>query len=224
MGSFLPGSIENVFEEDAPPKQYRNPFLTNAMANLNMIDTIGSGIKRMYLMQRERFSPMPTYELKEKEVTVRISGKILNPFYTNFLRQAKDIDLNSIILLDYVQKGIMISKEAHQLLKTQKLVEGRYPNIHLSSKVHEALDLKAEYIKKRGLDSRHYETLIIEYLRKFHRASRKDIDDLLVDKLPDLLDYAQKRNKIRNLLYGMSKKKGILLNDGTLKNPIWRLS
>ena len=50
------------------------------------------------------------------------------------------------------------------------------------------------------------------------------IDDLLMDKLPDLLDYDQKRNKIRNLLYGMSKKKGVLLNKGTFKNPIWRLS
>lgn len=224
MGSFLPGSIEKVIEEDAPPKQYRNPFLVNAMANLNMIDTIGSGIKRMYMTQRERFFPMPTYDFNDQEVTVHIYGKILNLSYTKLLRSMDDIDLNAIILLDYIQKEMKISKEAHKFLKNQKLVEGRYPNLHLSSDVHEALDKKAEYIKKRGLDSEHYETLVIEYLKKFKKASRKDIDDLLLDKLPDVLDYEQKRNKIRNLLYQMSKKKGVLRNEGTLVNPVWRLS
>ena len=224
MGSFLPGSIEKVIEEDAPSKQYRSPFLISAMVNLNMIDTIGSGIKRMYLTQRERFFPMPTYDFKPEEVTVRIFGKILNASYTQLLREHDDIDLNSIILLDYVQKKIKISKEAHQLLKNRKLVEGRYPNIHLSSEVHEVLGRKAEYIKKRGLDSGHYEKLVIEYLRKFKQASRKDIDELLMDKLPDLLNYEQKRNKIRNLLQRLSKKKGVIQNNGTFKNPEWGLS
>ena len=30
---------ENVINNDAPESQYRNPFLANAMVNLNMIDT-----------------------------------------------------------------------------------------------------------------------------------------------------------------------------------------
>ena len=33
---------------DAPPEVYPNRFLAEAMVNLNMIDTIGSGIKRMF--------------------------------------------------------------------------------------------------------------------------------------------------------------------------------
>lgn len=39
-GSFIPGTVENVIRMDAPPDQYRNPFLATAMVNLNMIDTI----------------------------------------------------------------------------------------------------------------------------------------------------------------------------------------
>lgn len=46
LGSFIPGSIENVIERDSPEEYYRNQFLANAMVNLNMIDTIGSGIKK----------------------------------------------------------------------------------------------------------------------------------------------------------------------------------
>ena len=55
LGHFIPESVEAVILRDAPPEKYRNPFLAQAMVNLNMIDTIGSGIKRMFLKQRQRF-------------------------------------------------------------------------------------------------------------------------------------------------------------------------
>jgi ATP-dependent DNA helicase RecG len=44
-GSFIPSSVEEVVIADAPEPTYRNPFLVEAMINLNMIDAIGSGIK-----------------------------------------------------------------------------------------------------------------------------------------------------------------------------------
>ena len=47
-GEFLPGSVESVIESDMHARYYRNAFLAQAMANLNMIDTVGSGIKRMF--------------------------------------------------------------------------------------------------------------------------------------------------------------------------------
>jgi len=46
LGSFIPGSVEHVIHSDAPESRYRNRFLTDAMVSLNMIDTIGSGIKK----------------------------------------------------------------------------------------------------------------------------------------------------------------------------------
>jgi ATP-dependent DNA helicase RecG len=60
-GAFIPESIEQVIKSDAPESRYRNPFLANAMVNLNMIDTTGSGIKRMFGIQRQKFFPMPDY-------------------------------------------------------------------------------------------------------------------------------------------------------------------
>ena len=47
-GDFIPSSIEDVIKSDAPENRYRNSFLANAMVNLNMIDTIGSGIKKLF--------------------------------------------------------------------------------------------------------------------------------------------------------------------------------
>ncbi len=65
LGDFLPGSVDEVIRRDAPPEFYRNRFLAEAMVNLNMIDTIGSGIKRMFTKQRDRNFPIPEYDLSE---------------------------------------------------------------------------------------------------------------------------------------------------------------
>ena len=86
VGSFMPGSIEQVIRQDAPSEVYRNPFLARSMVALNMIDTIGSGIKRMFLTQKNRFFPMPDFDLSTPErVVVRIHGKILDEKYTRLL-------------------------------------------------------------------------------------------------------------------------------------------
>jgi len=56
-GAFIPRSINEVLFSDAPSPYYRNKFLADAMVNLNMIDTIGSGIKKMFLLQRKKYFP-----------------------------------------------------------------------------------------------------------------------------------------------------------------------
>ena len=63
LGQFIPGTVESVIQADAPESRYRNRFLAEAMVNLNMIDTIGSGIRKMFLIQKKRYFPMPEYEL-----------------------------------------------------------------------------------------------------------------------------------------------------------------
>ena len=55
MGKFLPGNVEDVIRRDAPFSVYRNPFLAHAMTGLHMIDTIGSGIKRIFQVQKDPF-------------------------------------------------------------------------------------------------------------------------------------------------------------------------
>jgi ATP-dependent DNA helicase RecG len=99
LGSFIPGSIEKVIEQDAPPERYRNPFLANAMVNLNMIDTQGGGIKKMFLMQRSRYFPMPDYDLRDpKKVKVKIIGKVIDEKYTRLLVNKTDLSLKTVVL------------------------------------------------------------------------------------------------------------------------------
>ena len=221
-GNFIPGSLEAVIEQDAPPAYYRNHFLAQAMVNLNMIDTVGGGIKKMFSLQRERHFPLPTYELdKLNEVTVRIIGKILDENYTRILMQNTDLDLKTLVLLDRVQKKIKINKEEHQILKSLRLVEGRYPAIFVVSKIAKVAGAKTAYIKNRAFDNDHYKKMVIDFIKEYGSATRKEIDDLLISKLSDVLTEKQKMSKIHNLISEMAKKERIIKNSGSKRKPQW---
>jgi len=62
---------------------------------------------------------------------------------------------------------------------------------------------------------------VLELLQKYGKATRKDVNDLLVPKLPDVLDDKQKADKVRNLLQAM-RQAGQIENHGTRNAPIWR--
>jgi len=215
LGEFLPGKVEEVIRKDAPPEFYRNRFLADAMVNLKMIDTIGSGIKRMFNVQRQRNFPMPDYDLSEPgRVKVRIIGKVIDEKYTRMLMQRTDLDLWDVIALDKVQKGRPLSENEFKLLKTKRLIEGRRPNLFVSADVAAATETKADYIKKRAFDKKYYKKLVEDYLRKFHRATRADFNKLILNKLSDALDSEQKRHFVTNLLQEMRRKKIIRTIEG----------
>ena len=223
-GQFIPGTVENAIKCDAPPRYYPNRFLVNAMVNLNMIDTIGSGIKRMFTIQKNRFMPLPEYNLSSPdEVKLKLDGKIIDLNYTKLLIKINNLSLDQVILLDKIQKNIKITKTAHQMLKKSDLVEGRYPNLHISAKIAEITNEKTDYIKHKAFDKQYYKDLILKYLEKFNEANRRDLFKLLVDKLPDGLTDKQKENKIRNLLYEMSVKDVLIIRKGASNKTVWIL-
>ncbi|SKA88384.1 ATP-dependent DNA helicase RecG [Thiothrix eikelboomii] len=219
QGSFIPRSIDAVIRANAPESIYRNPFLSNAMVNLNLIDTIGSGIRRMFTIQREKFFPLPEYDLDNERVEVTITGKILDLNYAKKLAQKPSLKLEDIILLDKVQKHKRLTDTEIKYLKKHKLIEGRKPNFHISSSVAAATGQQDTYMKMRGLDDSYYKKLIQEYLTKFGHGKRADFDNLLLDKLPSSLDEQQKLNKVKNILQDLKNQKVIKLS----KNKTWIL-
>ena len=66
--------------------------------------------------------------------------------------------------------------------------------------------------------------MIIAFIKQYGSASRKDIDDLLLNKLSDALSEQQKLNKIKNLLYAMSRKDKTIKNIGSDRKPAWVLT
>ena len=224
VGSFIPGTVEKMIESDAPPEVYRNFFLAQAMVNLNMIDTIGSGIKKMFMVLRQRNFPMPDYELGEPDkVSVKLTGRILDENYTRLLMSRAEIDLMDVIALDKVQKKRSLSDELFKRLKAKRLIEGRRPNLFVSSNIADITEEKVEYIKNRAFDKAHYKEMVLAYLKKFQEAARPDCDRLLINKLSDALSLAQKKRFITNLLQEM-KREGLIVPNGITRWAKWRMS
>ena len=214
-GDFLPRTIEKVLQKTYNPPFYRNQLLADAMVKFHMIDTATSGIKKVYRIQKDKFFPMPDYDLSsETQVSVRVYGKILNEQYTYILFNHPELDLETVYLLDQVQKGKgnTLNKDAVAFLRKHKLIEGRINSLYLSAEVSKAIDDEAGYIKNKAFDDQYYKDLIIKYLKQYGKAKKKDIRNLLWDKLPDVLSETQKEYKIGNLLASL-KNAGIICAD-----------
>ena len=215
-GQFIPESVEAVVTNDFPESHYRNPALVEAMRNVKMVETEGGGIKKLFMQQRRRFFPMPEYDIKGDHVICTIEGRVLDENFANILVSNSSLSLADILLLDYVQKGSMISRDEANYLRKKGFVEGRYPNLFLSSKVVSSthhVGLKASYIKNKSFDDDYFKKLIVEYIKEFGKAERRDINDLINNKLPEYLTDRQRYDKITTLLSAL-KRKQILIYDG----------
>jgi len=223
-GNFYEGEPDDYLEGNRIPRRYRNPFLAQAMFELNMIDTMGYGIHEMYARQARRYFPMPDYDLGEPSaVRLTIYGGVVDPAYSRLLIQKTDLPLADVLALDRVQKKLPIPDEAVTRLKRAGLIEGRKPRFHVSASVAKATGSMADYIHTRAQDDEFYAKLVTDYLQQSGRASRADINKLLIDKLSDALTLEQKQRKIGNLLTKL-RRQGRILNAGSRGKPEWKLA
>lgn len=213
-GSFLPKSVEEVVLNDTPEEVYRNPFLVEAMKNLDMIETQGGGIKKMFNFQKQRFFPLPDFDFEDNKVKVTIIGKILDENFARILIKNTELKLEEIILLDKVQKKKEITESEFKHLKKHKYIEGRKSNIYLSHDIVVSVnneDLKREYLENRSFDDSHFKKMILDYLRTYGRCKRDKIDNLIIPKLSKALSEEKKRNKVTNYLSSL-RMEGKIVN------------
>lgn len=182
------------------------------MKNLDMIETQGGGIRKLFNFQKERFFPMPDYNFNDNKVKVTIIGKVLNDDFAKIMLKSPNLSLNEIITLDKVQKKQKINDEEYSHLKKLKLIEGRKNNAHLSLKLIEQTNneaLKAQYITNRSFNDSYFKEMIIGYLREFGKTKRSALDNLIIPKLSDVLTNEQKKNKVTNLLSSLRMERKI---------------
>jgi ATP-dependent DNA helicase RecG len=223
-GSFFEGQPLDYLEGHKIPRRYRNPFLVQAMAGLNMIDTMGYGIHDMHVRQARRYFPMPDYDLSDAgAVKLSIHGGVVDAAYSRLLIQKTDLPLADVLALDRVQKKLSIPDEAAAGLRRAGLIEGRKPNFHVSAQVAAATDQKADYIRTRAQDDEFYAKLLTDYLKRYGSATRAEINKLLLPKLSEVLSAEQKYVKVSNLLAKL-RRRGAIVNAGSDTAPSWRLA
>jgi len=222
-GAFIPNSVEEVVISESPESKYRNKFLADAMVNFNMIDIIGSGIKRMFEIQSKKFFPLPDYDLSKNKVKVTIFGKVLNLDYARKLAEVPNLSLPEIISLDKVAKQKPLTDDEAKELKERKLIEGRKPNYFIGAKISQVTGEKAEYSKNKAFEKEKYFDWILKSIKEHGSMSRKDIDKLLWNILPAWMNEEQKKNRVMNLIQELGRN-GKIVNKGTRFSPEWILS
>ena len=222
-GSFVPGDVQRVVMEDAPEEHYRNRFLATAMFNLKMVDTAGGGIRKLFMFQRQRFFPMPDYDLSSNRVQLTLTGKILDLDYARLLARDATLELQDILALDKVQKRQPLNSEEERRLKKLTLIEGRKPNYFIAKSLAQQTGQKAKYSKNLAFDKQYYLDLICKALSEHRTLSRQDIDELLSNKLPDWMSDKQRKAKVGNLLSELRRSEKIV-NRGSFSRPAWTLS
>lgn len=222
-GGFYEGVPADYLSGTKTPRRYRNPFLVNAMAELGMIDTMGYGIYQMHIGQARRYFPMPDYDLSQENVTrMTLYGGVIDQAYSEMLMLKTNLPLADILALDRVQKKLPVDDKVVKHLRHTGLIEGRKPNLYVSASVAKATDSKATYIRMRAQDDDYYAKLIMDYLQQYDHASKKEIKQLLLNKLSDALTEKQKSNKINNLLTKL-RLSGRIYNSGSDAAPSWKI-
>lgn len=220
-GSFYEGHYEDYVEGKKTPSRYRNQFLSNAMVNLKMVDSQGFGIHDMYQHQRDRFLPMPDFDnSSESHVILEMPGQVINREYSETLMENGSLDLLTVFLLDRVQKGKPLTKDALKRLRQMKLVEGRTTSLHISRKVAVLTHQEVEYTDLSGFDDQWYRDLMLKALKEHGKLRRAEFDKLLIPKLPGALSAPQKKNRVDRLLREL-RTKGLIIAD---KDRNWSLA
>lgn len=219
-GSFIPGSIEKAIEPGYKPPYYRNRLLADAMVKTEMIDQNAIGIRNVYEIQRGRMLPLPTYDLSEpSRVSVTVYGRVLDEAYTRLLASEPDMDLETVFMLDLVQKGNPITREQAKTLRGRGLVEGRYPKLTLSSRVAGIIGTHEEYVRQKGLDASICKELIVKLLRT-RSCTRAEIVSAISHALPEDMSDEQRKKHVSYLLQELRKERRIR-PDGARGSAKW---
>ena len=220
-GNFYEGDYKEYITGEKTPKSYRNPALVKAMVNIRMIDTQGYGIHKMYQSQKDRYLPMPDYDLSTTdEVVLNLPGTIIDENYSLMLLANQDMSLMDAVLLDQVQKGKPISDNAIKKLRKEGLIEGRKPHLYVSKQIAKATNTQVEYTLKKGFNDAECQEWILKALKDHKVLSRKQINELLWNKLPVDYTNTQRVNKIGNLIMKL-KRQGVIKTD---EKRLWHLT
>ena len=78
-------------------------------------------------------------------------------------------------------------------------------------------------VKNKAFDDQYYRDLIVRCLEQYGTAQKRDIRELLWDKLPEVMDDKQKESKVKNLLAQMRKKEIITTDSENQQKSSWIL-
>ena len=215
VGNFFDRTPEAYMLSEQTPRAYRNPYLVSVMTELNLIDHMGNGIHRIAQEQIRRFLPLPTYDLSDpREVKLTIHGAVIDPCYSRLLMERTDLPLEDIVALDRVQKGLPITDEAVDRLRTARLIEGRRPHLRVSQDIAKLTGQMPDYLRRKPQADTHYAKLVLDLIDSTGSASAVTSTSCSSRCLATTSQLQKGSTKVSNLLTQM-RRAGQIRNVGS---------
>ena len=200
-GGFVEGvTLANLLVVEPKP---RNPSLADAMKRIGLAERTGRGVDLIYEGLLRFGRPAPDYTRSDTTtVVVSLSSTEADlPFLHMILEQEKRtqrrIALDALIVLAHLrtQRRIDLAEAAHVIQKNEfvtrgvieRLVEAGSIEAHgatknrsytLSPRVYRELGQSADYVRQAGFEPIQQAQMVIQYVKKHGRITRKDVVDL----------------------------------------------
>ncbi len=221
-GGFPEGvRLDNLLVTSPHP---RNPLLADAFKRAGIVERTARGIDTIFYEQLRNGRPAPSYERStESDVVLVLPGGKANLdfvwFVTEESRADRPLGLDELLLINALwrERTLSTSRAADLIQKPeadartvlQKLVEtglaeargerkGR--SYHLSANAYKRLGEKAAYVRQRGFEPIQQEQMVLQYVRKHGRTTRREaaaLCQLSADQAKRLLSRLVKNGKLR---------------------------
>ncbi|MGC8732505.1 MAG: ATP-binding protein, partial [Halothiobacillaceae bacterium] len=180
----------------------RNPLLADAFKRAGIVERTARGIDTIFYEQLRNGRPAPSYaRSNEATVSVTIPGGEANLDFVRLLvteaQHGRDLGLDELLILNtlwqtrslttddaarLVQKPEAQTRAALHRLVEAGLVEERGQNKgrtwHLSAATYRLLGDKAGYVRQRGFEPLQQEQMVLQYVEKHGRITRREAAEL----------------------------------------------
>lgn len=184
------------------PPRPRNPLLADALKRAGVVERTARGIDMIFYEQLRNGRPAPNYERSnEASVVVVLPGGKANLDFVRLVVEEsqanRTLSLNDLLILNHlwlerqittadaarlIQKPEAEARSLLQRLVEAGLVESRGERKgrlwHLSATAYRRLGQKAAYTRQRGFEPLQQEQMVLQYVEKHGRISRRQAADL----------------------------------------------
>ena len=215
----------------------RNPMLADAFKRAGIVERTARGIDTIFYEQLRNGRPAPSYERStEASVVLVLPGGEANLSFVRLMveesQSGRILALEELLVLnalwhersistaeasDLTQKPELEIRAALNRLVEQGLVESRGEGKgrawHLSAPAYRRMGEKASYVRQRGFEPLQQEQMVLQFVEKHARITRKEAADLCQIASP------QARNLLARLV-----KRGELVLRGQRKGAYYERS
>ena len=180
----------------------RNPLLADAFKRAGIVERTARGVDTIFLEQIRNGRPAPSYERStETDVVLVLPGGEANLDFVRLVleeaRGGRPLTLDDLLILNHLwrERRITASEAARLMQKPETEARARLEALaesglaeargerksrawHLSAATYRRFGEKSNYIRQRGFEALQQEQMVLQYVDKHGRITRKDAAEL----------------------------------------------